>query len=806
MAVGFWMVFPRGCVQHPGKRGIIVKALSQTMTARRFGVKRGLAMFLTNTRWLASCVAMTLLAVALPAAAQLVKLGAGAYHATPRSGDKPIPNAPFRTDAMLKRAAPTSQWYSTLAFNPKPEAIFVQPITVKATPAGLEFALPHKHVVNSVRQDVEIHYPHKDPLVISPLAFEPGTAKLAAADDWSIDISMARGADDMLSTVARGNPYASIRVTRGDLRVRLPAAGERLHPGADARSLALKIGAKSYALFGPTGVKWEQVSATEWIARLPAGQGFLSVAALPDDKAETLALFQRHAYAFIKQTRVAWRYDEAASQVETTFTATTQVMEGPDNGPLLGLYPHQWFRNASVEGKLGPEFDTVRGKLRLLAAPQFKTTYRYNGFVPYWPAVTDSPRMSELRTIMNQDFSTAARDLHRQSKSFYWAGKGMQRNLKLAEVFEQQGNLERRDRLLDMVKKRAEEWLGGESDRGYVQYDRAMGVVSIYPEEFFAVTEINDHHFWYGYMIRTAAEIALRDPSWIEKDRWGGMIELLISDIATTERGRSDFPFIRNWDSYEAHTWANGVGVGEFGNNNESSSESINAWVGLILWGEVTGNKALRDLGIYLYTNEIQAINHYWFNIHGLVFAPEYKNVEVSLVFGGMYRHDTWWIDDPRQIKGINLLPVTTGHTYLGTDPAFVKRSLATLPAETALWDRIAKKPNPPPPKDIWQDIFAKYLALADPAEALKTWERWGSVEIGSSRTYTLNFMLGLEAKGIPDFTVTADTPLHAVFKRPDGKRTYLAFNARKTPLEVKFSDGTRLTVAPGTLGRAASP
>jgi hypothetical protein len=30
------------------------------------------------------------------------------------------------------------------------------------------------------------------------------------------------------------------------------------------------------------------------------------------------------------------------------------------------------------------------------------------------------------------------------------------------------------------------------------------------------------------------------------------MIELLIADIATTERGRADFPFLRNWDAYEA--------------------------------------------------------------------------------------------------------------------------------------------------------------------------------------------------------------------------------------------------------------
>ncbi|MEY3252614.1 MAG: hypothetical protein RL227_1587 [Pseudomonadota bacterium] len=752
--------------------------------------------------WWAGLAALALWAVAPRVEAQPVKLGAGTYFLAPKAGDKAVPPAPYRTEAMLKRAAPTNQWYSTLVFSAKPEALFVQPITVKATPAGLEFALPSKEAVTSVRQDVEIRYPHRDPLLITPLAFEPGTAKLANADDWSIDISMARGADDMLTTVARGHPYASIRVTRGDLRVRLPAAGQRLHAQADPRALALQVGGKSYALFGPTGVRWEAVSPTEWIARLPAGAGYLSVSALPDDKADTLALFARHAYAFIKQTRVEWRYDEVASQVETTFKATTQVMEGPDNGPLLGLYPHQWFRNASVEGRLGPAFNTVRGQLRLLAASQFKTSYRYHGFVPHWPAVTGSSRQAELQDVMEKDFATAGRELQRQSRSFYWAGKGLQRTMKLAELFEQQGDMARRDRLLDMLKKRAEEWLGGDSSRGYVQRDNSLGVVSIYPEEFFAITEINDHHFWYGYLIRTAAEVALRDPAWIDKDRWGGMVELLIADIATAERGRADFPFLRNWDAYEAHTWANGIGVGEFGNNNESSSESINAWVGLILWGEVTGNKSLRDLGIYLYTNEIEAINHYWFDVHRLVFAPEYKNAEVSLVFGGMYRHDTWWTDDPRQIKGINLLPVTTAHTYLGRDPAFVKRNLATLPAETALWNRIATKPSPPPPKDIWQDIFAKYLALADPAEALKTWERWGSVEIGSSRSYALHYMLSLEAKGTPDFSITADTPLHAVFRRADGTRTYLAFNARKTPLEVRFSDGKRLTVQPGTLGR----
>ena len=78
-------------------------------------------------------------------------------------------------------------------------------------------------------------------------------------------------------------------------------------------------------------------------------------------------------------------------------------MEGPDNGPLYGLYPHHWFDNKSVEGRLGPAYESVRGKIRLLAAPSFKTVYPYVGFVPYWPAVKDSPRLPELKEVMERD-------------------------------------------------------------------------------------------------------------------------------------------------------------------------------------------------------------------------------------------------------------------------------------------------------------------------------------------------------------------------------------------------------------------
>ena len=63
--------------------------------------------------------------------------------------------------------------------------------------------------------------------------------------------------------------------------------------------------------------------------------------------------------------------------------------------------------------------------------------------------------------------------------------------------------------------------------------------------------------------------------------------------------------------------------------------------------------------------------------------------------------------------------------------------------------------------------------------------------------------MLSLNEMGTPDFGVTANTTLYSVFRRPDGRKTYLAFNATKAPINVRFSDGKTLTVAPGSLGQA---
>ena len=734
------------------------------------------------------------------AQADMLKIGAGAVSLKPRGADAAVPRAPYRSAAMLQRAAPTNQWYSSLIFNDKPENIYAQPLSFRPTPSGLEMALPKKAVVPTERKDVEIHYAHQDALTVSPVAFEAGRALLAGASDWAIDITMGRGPDRFDATVAHGSPYAWFRVGRGDLRVRLPAAAERV-PAQDPRMLVLRLRGTAYALFGPTGVQWESTSPTEWIARLPAGKGYMAATALPDNSVATQALLLKHAYAAVTDTRVDWKVDRATGEVQTTFTASTQPLEGNETTPLLGLYPHHWHANAQLDGRLGPAYDTVRGKVRLLAANSFRTSARYTGFVPYWPAVNEgTPRMAELRDVMKSDIRNARRMLLVEGEGPYWQGKGLLRLLKMLDVYEQQGDKDASSRLLELLKTRVEEWFAGTDRRRYFHWDQAMGTVVGYPEEYFAVVQMNDHHFHYGYWIRAVAEIALRDPAWAARGRWGDMVDLMIKDIAFPERGKAEFPFLRNFDLYEGHSWASGIGLGEHGNNQESSSEALNAWTGLVLWGEVQGDAALRDLGIWLLVTETEAVKHYWFDLHKLVFAPEYKNVDVSMVFGGKYAHNTWWIDDPRQITGINLLPITTASAYMARHPDYIRKNLGALKDEQALWAARGKKVDPP---DIWQDVFAKYLSMADPAAALAQWNRWGAVELGETRSHTLHSLLSLNELGTPDLGVTADTPLHAVFKRADGRRTYLAFNAGKAPVTVRFSDGQVLTVAPGALARS---
>ena len=147
---------------------------------------------------------------------------------------------------------------------------------------------------------------------------------------------------------------------------------------------------------------------------------------------------------------------------------------------------------------------------------------------------------------------------------------------------------------------------------------------------FLSSETLNDHQLIAGYFIKTAAFLAQYDATWggttqaadakgsdtsFLQGKLGDIVNLMVGDVANYDRSSTIFPFMRNLDVYAMHTWADGAANDNVGTNLESSSEALNFDSGLILWGQATGNRALRDLGIYLYTTELEGAQTYWLSI-----------------------------------------------------------------------------------------------------------------------------------------------------------------------------------------------
>ena len=87
-----------------------------------------------------------------------------------------------------------------------------------------------------------------------------------------------------------------------------------------------------------------------------------------------------------------------------------------------------------------------------------------------------------------------------------------------------------------------------------------------------------------------------------------------------------------------------------------------------------------------------------------------------------------------------------------------------------------------------------------DARGGIKRWDRYGSYELGDTRTHTYHWLHSMATLGSPDLTVTANTPFYAVFKTAAGKRTYMVYNAARQPVAVTFADGKQVPAAPAGL------
>lgn len=741
--------------------------------------------------------------VASVAAEGVVDVGAGGYAAAPVG---PTPEGCDSIEADPRSALtadapdgplPTNDWWSSLLYKRldcrMSEPLHAHPASYQPTPAGLGLSTPREATLSGTPGGIgEFHFGFEQDVVVGVAGLDAPTVQVAGWTDWTVTPAWSDGTRSLRATIGHGLPTSWYHLEGGDAL--LTSSHDVRVWSQDGATLGFTANGHDYAAFAPSGASW-QVSGSTLRSSL-AGKGYLAVTALATaadatdpDRTAALDAVAGSAFAEVTSTVADYEYDAAGAVVRTTYALGTTPLEGGADGTVVALYPHQQRYVTAVEGdELDVTYPSPRGTMTAYAdATSFTTTTPFTGVLPEIPAVATSQGVAR-ETLDGLLAEAAADPMPILRADTYWTGKALGRTTRIIEIADQLGETTVRDEALAHVRATLTDWFTatpGKAEQVFA-YDERWGTLIGYPASYGSDTELNDHHFHYGYFIAAAATLARFDPQWASDEQYGGMVDLLIRDANGYDRAETRFPYLRDFDIYAGHDWASGHGAFAAGNNQESSSEGMNFAGALVQWGEATGDTAVRDAGAYLYATQAATIQEYWFDQAGAI--PEaFGHTTLGMVWGDGGTYSTWFSAEPEMIQGINTLPITGSHLYLGLRPDDVVSNYAEL----------VEANNGQP--TVWQDILWSYLALGDGEEALRLLQADPDypVEEGESRVHTYHWVANLAALGNLDPTVRGSSPLSAVFVK-DGERTYVAANVSSQARTVRFSDGTRVDVPAG--------
>ncbi|XID93524.1 glycosyl hydrolase [Paenibacillaceae bacterium WGS1546] len=709
-----------------------------------------------------------------------VPLGPGSYSTVLPPGATNAPAQIFKTPNVAGKM-PTNDWWSNLAWDTYSEAQYPHPLALKNQSGGIRIYYPGNRIgANSACICGWMNDIHDFVVGHTGSATFPD-AKVDGFSDWFVKALYQNGANAMTVTYGHGSPFVYFTHAGGSPRLTFAETPTVWSGNASTPVLGVTIAGAHYGLFGAAGSTWTGIGSGTLTNN---GSAYFSVAILPDNTAAALNKFAQYAYAHVTNTQISYSYNAANGTVTTTFAYTTQARQGTQTGTLFALYPHQWKNSSSP--LLSYTYNSVRGTMKVGEGSSFQTAMKFTGVLPSLP-----DKGTYNRATLQQYVDQAEAETYAGAPDTYWVGKRLGKLASLAPIADQLGDTTAANKFRSEIKSTLEGWFKASDAAGNLKaskvfyYNSNWGTLIGYPDSYGSAAELNDHHFHYGYFVKAAAEVARVDKAWA--GQWGQMVNLLIRDMANWDRGDSMFPYMRNYDPYAGHSWASGHARFGDGNNNESSSEAMNAWAGMILWGELTGNAAIRDAGVFLYTTEMNAINEYWFDIGGTNFPSGFARSTASMVWGGKTVGDaTWWTGNPEEVHGINWLPITGASLYLTHYPAYAAENYNALVAE-----------NGGTNFDAWEDLIYQYRAISNVAEAKSFWNARGaalSAEAGNSKAMAYHWIHNLDGMGNADPTVTADYPIAAVFKK-NGVKTYVVYNMTNAAKTVTFSDGQVVTV-----------
>jgi gliding motility-associated-like protein len=408
---------------------------------------------------------------------------------------------------------------------------------------------------------------------------------------------------------------------------------------------------------------------------------FFVISAL--SKPEDLKEFDKFAYNKIENTTFSYKYDVKAGTVRSDWKVQTANLKGLASGSTLqGFLPHLYANNSGSQVPFTPySYLTSHGTLKIAEGSTFSFTYDFGGILPSYNRPFADPKD---KSKFNADFMLGQISNFARRADFgedtYWGGKDILNFAKFT-LMAKEFNHQSYDLLKAKTKARLVDWLtytSGEKSRYFARYDRWGAIVGF--NESYGSAEFVDHHFHYGYLTYACALYGMTDPEFLKE--YGEMIKLVIKQYANWERNDSFAPHLRTFDPWIGHSYAGGISSSS-GNNQESSSESMQAWIGMFLIGDMLNDKDIRDAAAFGYSAESYATLEYWFDWKKRNFPAGYPYKMVGIVSNQGAGHKTYFGDSPSFIHGIQFLPITPGFKYFARDTAWAHSEYEDLMQES---------------------------------------------------------------------------------------------------------------------------
>ncbi|WP_026777953.1 glycosyl hydrolase [Polaribacter sp. Hel_I_88] len=723
------------------------------------------------------------LCIGLSIFSQTIQVGNGSYTksfpGTDVAGRNGFPSgSPQLSGNVIGKPVPTNDWWSKLVKENHADNLFNYPMTMKTTNTGLIVTyIPWGVIGDSAPIQVSLQGLNTDKTTVSDYS------------DWTVTMNWKDADNELNVTSGIGMPFLYYTKDADDV-VEIKVNSGSTSINNEILIIENAASGQDFVFYAPVGSIWNQ-SGNTYSSSLN-GKTYWSMAMLPQNTGNVSLVaneLQEYAYVFPTNTTTSWVYNENNSKVTTTFLVDTEIKEGTNSKMMLGLLPHQWYNSSSNSPMPSAyTYGSVRGELKMLAGNSFTVENTFKGILPTIPYLANysdgfSPADLEAKIsqIENDGLATWT--------DSYNEGQVMNRLIQTARIADQTGNITARNKMIATVKERLEDWLTYESgEKAFLfYYNDTWSAMLGYPSGHGQDTNINDHHFHWGYFIHAAAFMEQFQPGWASQ--WAPMINTLISDAASADRNDPKFPFLRNFSPYAGHSWANGFATFPQGNDQESTSESMQFASSLIHWGTITENNAIRDLGIYIYTTEQTAVEEYWFDVYERNFRSNQQYSLVSRVWGNSYDNGTFWTSDIAASYGIEMYPIHGGSFYLGHNQEYAKKLWTEITQNTGV---LSKEDN----DNLWHDTYWKYLSMSNPQEAVNLYNAYPerNLKFGISDAQTYHWLHSVNALGVIDATITANYPIAGVFKQ-NGETTYVAHNYSDAEIVVSFSDGYQLTV-----------